>query len=125
MIERKIYVCESLRLDSLRCVNDKKRAFARRKRTRHFVRKVNVSRSVDKVEHVFLALIIIKHSASLQFYGNAPFALDIHVVEELFFHIPVRHGIGAFDKTVGESALAVVDVGYYAKIADFRVFKFH
>ena len=56
-IEREEQVRQRLRLNALRRVDDEDRAFARRERTRHLVREVDVPRRVDQVELVRPAVL--------------------------------------------------------------------
>ncbi len=42
--------------------------------------------------------------------GDAALALQIHGVEHLFLHLPGRQRAGELEQTVGERALAVVDM---------------
>ena len=79
VFERKVDVCKRLRLHSLRRVDYEYCALASGERTRDFVREVYVTRSVYKVELVFLAVFsLVKHSYGREFYCYAPLALDIH-----------------------------------------------
>ena len=43
--------------------------------------------------------------------------LQLHVVEHLILHVALADGVGHLQQTVGQRALAVVNMGYYAKIA--------
>ena len=58
---------------------------------------------------------LILHLNGMAFYCDASFALKVHVVKHLSF----RHlnGLCAFQKAVGQSALAMVNVCDNAKIA--------
>lgn len=76
-----------------------------------------MTRRVDKIKNIFPAvvrLIFQPHGARL--YGNAPLALDIHIIEELFLHIALGNGLRLFEYSVRERGLAVVDMRYYAEI---------
>jgi 6,7-dimethyl-8-ribityllumazine synthase len=50
--------------------------------------------------------------------GDAAFALEIHGVEHLLHHLPLGKGPGGFEKTVSQSALAVVDMRNDREIPD-------
>ncbi len=50
--------------------------------------------------------------------GDAPFALEVHVVECLVLHLPLTDGSCGLQKTICEGAFAMVDVGNDAKITD-------
>ena len=76
MIHRQVGVGKGLRLDSLRRVYHKHRTLARRKRTRNLIVKVNMSRSIYKIQLILpavLRLIIKGYGVSLN--GNAALAL--------------------------------------------------
>ena len=47
-------------------------------------------------------------------------ALQIHVVQHLLLHVAVGDGAGDLQQPVGQGALAVVDMGDDAEIADVR-----
>ena len=117
VVEGEIDVGERLRLHPLRRVHDKERPLARGERTGNFIGEIYVPGCVYEVEGVFFAVIVVKEPARLQFDGDAPLLLDVHVVEKLVGHIAGRHGAGALDEPVRQRALAVVDVGDYRKVA--------
>ena len=80
----KICVCEGLRLNTLRCVNDKQRALAGSERAADLVVEVNVSGSVDKVERVGLAVLrLVGKTDGARLYCNAALTLQVHIVEQL------------------------------------------
>ena len=108
-----------LRLNALRGVDDQQRAFARGDGARHFVREVNVSRGVDQVERILLPVAGgVFHLYRVALDRNALFAFEIHVVEHLRLHFALIQGVGFFEQAVCQRALAVVDVGYDAEVAD-------
>ena len=122
MLDSKVGIGESLRLDSLRSVNDKNCSFAGRERTRDFVVEVNVTGGVDEVENVcFAVLSLVFQADCTSLYRDASFTLDIHVVEELIFHVTDSNGLGFFENSVGKGRFAVVYVSDYAEISDFIV----
>jgi hypothetical protein len=51
-------------------------------------------------------------------YGDATFALKVHVVKHLGLRIAGRNGVGHLQKSVGQGALTVVNVGNNAEISD-------
>lgn len=78
-----------------------------------------MSRGIDQVEDIFLAigmLVIKLNGVTLD--RDASFALEVHVVEGLGYHVPSCNGLGDLQQTVGQGALAVIDMGYDAKVAD-------
>ena len=77
-----------------------------------------MSRSVDKVEHILLAVVLVFHLYGVTLDSDAALALEIHVVEHLGLHVLGGYGIGIFQQAVGQGRLAMVDVCYDAEIAD-------
>ena len=78
-----------------------------------------MSGGVNQVEDIVLSIlcpIIEPHSAGLD--GNTPLPLDIHVVQELVFHLPHRDSLGFLQNPVSQRGLPVVDVGDDTEIAD-------
>ena len=85
-----------------------------------FVVKVHVAGGVDEVQLVGLAVphVVHRHGGGLD--GDAPLALQIHVVEGLLARIAFIHHPGALQHAVGQGGLAVVDVRDDAEVADVR-----
>ncbi len=50
--------------------------------------------------------------------GYATLTLEIHIVKHLSLKILTLNGVGVFKQSVGQSTLAVVNMGYYAEVAD-------
>ena len=118
VIQRQINVCKRLRLYSLRCVYDEHSTFARSKATGNLVIKVNVARCVYQIKHIAFAVgMRIKHPYGGRFYGYAAFALYVHIIKQLRFHVAQRHGIGHFNHPVRQGRFTVVDVRNYAKVS--------
>ncbi len=108
-----------LRLNALRGVDHQQRSLARSDGARHLVGKVDVSRGVDQVERVALAVAgRVLHLYGVALDRDALFALEVHVVEHLRLHFALVQRVGLFEETVGERRLAVVDMGYDAEIPD-------
>ena len=119
-VHREIGVRERLRLDALRRVDDKNRALASRERTRDLVVEVDVTGGVDQVEQVLVAVVgVVDDADGARLDGDASFALQLHIVEELRFHITRGNGVGQLENPVRERALAVVDVRDDAEITYF------
>ena len=77
-----------------------------------------MARSVDQVEYVFFAVAgQVFHLDRMALDGDAFFALQVHVVQDLGLHFPLVERIGLFQQTVGQCRFAVVDMGYDAEIA--------
>ena len=114
VLDGHVEVRDGLCLYSLRCVDDEQRAFAGGNRTRHFVRKVHMSRGVNQVEDVFFALVHIFHLNGMAFDGDTSFLFQIHVVQHLSFGY--LDGVGKFQQAVCQSRFPMVNVGYDTKV---------
>jgi len=79
---------------------------------------VDVARGVNEVEQEVLAFVLVVNADGGGLDGDAAFALEVHVVEDLVAHLAVGDGAGALEHAVSEGALAVVDVGDDAEVAD-------
>lgn len=120
VLESQVEVRERLGLDALRRVDEEDGALACRERSGHFVREVDVARCVDHVEREGLALDLPRHPHRLALDRDAALALDVHPVQVLRAHVTVGDHPGDLEHAVGESRLAVIDVGDDAEIADLR-----
>ena len=118
MVNGHVEVGYGLRLHSLGGVHHQKCAFAAGYAAGDFVGEVHVARSVDEVELVLSVSALVHHLYRVTLDCDALFLLQVHVVEDLILHVALRERAGEFEKPVGQGALAVVDVGYYAEIAD-------
>ena len=74
--------------------------------------------SIDEVERKLLALIVILHLDGVALDGDAALAFKIHIIEYLIDQFLVVQGMSQFQKPIGQSRFAVVDMGYDAKISD-------
>ena len=100
------------------CVNQKERPFAGGNRAGNLVRKINVTRRIDKVQLVVVTVFrFVRNGNRLTFYRNAALALNIHVVENLVFHFALVDDVRFLNQTVGQRRFSVVDVRNNAKIA--------
>ena len=78
-----------------------------------------MARGVDQIEVVglsVLGLVVQPDSPGLD--GDAPFPLQLHIVQQLGLHLPLGHGVALFNQPVGQGGLAVVNVGNDGKIAN-------
>ena len=83
-----------------------------------------MARCVDEVQGIDLAvlgLIEDLHGPGLD--GDAPLPLQIHVVQNLVLHLPLRHGVAQLQQPVRQRGLAMVNMGDDGKIADMGLFK--
>ena len=130
LLDGHVEVADGLGLNTLRGVHYKQGTFACRYGTRNLVTEVHVSRSVDEVQYIAsvfdiiadrqgtdtgIAPVVVFHLYGMALDGDATLLFQVHVVQ----HLPVcgLDGFGYFQKSVGQGALAVVDVCYDAKVA--------
>ena len=118
-VHGEIGVGQRLRLDALRRVDDQQRALARRQRPRNLIVEVDVTRRVDQVEGVSLAVVgLIAQLDRARLDRDAALALKVHRVEDLLLHLAALDRVAFLEQTVGEGRLSVVDVGDDGKIPD-------
>jgi len=100
-------------------IHHQQSAFAGRQGTGYLIGKVHVPRGVDQIQVINLPVLgFVAQRRCLGFDGDAPFPLDIHGIEHLGFHFPVRQPAAALDEPVGQGGFTVVDVGDNGKIAN-------
>mmetsp|Transcript_65756 Transcript_65756/g.109246 ORF Transcript_65756/g.109246 Transcript_65756/m.109246 type:complete len:318 (-) Transcript_65756:312-1265(-) len=86
------HIRDSLRLYTLRRIDNKQGPLARLERARHLISKIDMARSVNEVEHVALAIACeVVHTSSLELDGDATLALEFHVVKKLLLHFSAGH----------------------------------
>ena len=115
VLDRQVGVCERLGLDSLRRVDDEQRAFAGLQRAGDLVREVHVPGRVDQVQLVTLP----EDAHRLRLDRDPPLPLELHRVEQLLLHVPVRDRVCHLKDAIGERRLAMVDVRDDREVADF------
>ena len=118
VLEGGILVGNRLCLNALRGIHDQQSAFAGRDAARHFVGKVDVAGSIDKVERIGLPLVVVFHLDGVALDGDATLALKVHVVEHLVDEFLVVKRVGQFQEAVGQGRFAVVDMSDDAEISD-------
>lgn len=120
VVERQVHVSQCLRFDPLRRVNDKQGAFAGGQTAGYFVREIDVSRRIDQIQYIFLAVVgAVVQAYGLQLDRNAPFPLQIHLVEHLILHLAGCQRAGKFQDPVGQRRFPVIDMGDNAEISNF------
>ena len=80
---------------------------------------VSYTHLVDQVEFILLPIlggIAQRHGPGLD--GDAPLALQLHIVQQLALHLPLVHRLGQLQNAVGKGGFAVVDMGDNSEIAD-------
>ena len=124
VVYRKIEIGDSLCLNTLGGIHDQKSAFTGCNRTGHLIGEVNVPRSIDEIEDVLLAILVVLHLDRMALDGDPLFLLQVHIVQDLCLHVPAGQSLGQFEQPVGKSTLAMIYVSDYAEISDvFHTFK--
>jgi hypothetical protein len=121
VVDGEVGVLDRLRLDALGGVDHQQHALAGAQRARDLVVEVDVTRGVDEVEEVRLAvvgLVVQAHGRGLD--RDAALALELQRVEHLVPLLAFRHALGELQDAVGEGRLAVVDVGDDREVADLH-----
>ena len=60
----------------------------------------------------------VVHPNWLHFDGNAAFAFDVHLVQQLRFHVARLHRMCHLQKPVSQSRLSVINMRYHNEISD-------
>ena len=119
LLQRERCICNGLRLDALRRVDEQARAFAGSERTRNLVGKVHVPGRIDQVQQIRVPVLRrVIHRNGMALNRNALLALEIHRVQELILHPAQFHRFRMFEQTVGERRFPVVDVSDDTKVAN-------
>ena len=122
MINSHIEIGNGLCLHSLCGIDDQQSSFACRYGTTHLIGEVHVSRSVDQVQDIFLALeflfvtmICMLHLDGMTLDGNASLLLQVHIIK----HLSLRYldCVGFFQQSVCQGGLAVVNVCNNTKVS--------
>jgi len=115
---RQMQVGHSLRLHPLRRVHNQQRPFTGTQTARHLIREIHMPRGVDQVQFVGLPVLRpIIHGHRMRLDGDPPLTLEIHRVQKLLLHVPVRYGPRSMQQPVGQRRLPVVDMRDNAEIA--------
>ena len=101
VFDSEVEVRKRLGLDALTCIHDEDGAFACGQRTAYFVSEIDMPRGVDHVQDVFFAVLFIDHSDGVSLDGDAAFAFQVHVVQELVRHFVFGDRLGQFNHSVG------------------------
>ena len=117
--ECQVDVGQGLRFHALAGIHHQQRTFTGLQAAAHLIGEVNVAGGIDQVERVELTISGLElHARGLQLDGDAPLPLEVHVVQELRLHVPVRHRAGVLQQAIGQGRFPVVDVGNDAEIAE-------
>ena len=119
VLDCEIGVCERLCFDALCGIDNENSAFACRQGAGYLIVKVDVTRRVDEIHLIGLAVRgIIVHANRARLDGNAALALQIHTVQQLALHFALGNGMTFFQQAVSQRGFAVVDVRDDGEITD-------
>jgi len=118
-LDGRVAVGHRLRFDALRGVDHQQSTFARRQRAADLVREIDVARRVDQIQVVDLPVArAVAQGGGLRFDRDAALAFQVHRIEHLFRHLPIRQAAAALNQPIGQRRFTVVDVRDDRKIAD-------
>ena len=118
LIDRRIGVGHGLCLNALKGIDQQHGPFAAGQTPRNLVVKIDVAGGIDQVEFVKFAFVVVAHANGAGLNRDAPLPLQLHVVEHLLFELPFFNRPGAFQQTISQRALAVVDMGDDREVAN-------
>ena len=93
-LDGRIGVGDGLGLHALGGIHHQHRPFAGLQGLLHFVMEIHVAGRVDEVEHELLAVVLVEDRDGRRLDGDAAFALQVHVVEDLFLELAFGDGPG-------------------------------
>ena len=104
MLQGQVGVGQGLGLHALGGVHHQHRTLTGGQGSGHLIVEVHVARGVDEVQGIGLpvgGLVVQPHRPGLD--GDAPFPLQVHVVQQLGLHLPLGDGVAQLNEAVGES----------------------
>ena len=117
MFNCQIGICQGLSFNALRSIDNQNCPLTGCQTSGHFIVKVHVSRRINQVKHIgFPVFCLIIQADSTSFDGNTPFPFDVHIVQNLFFHVPLCNRKSLFENPVCQCGFSVVNMGDNAKI---------
>ena len=113
-----VVVGHGLRFHALGGIDHQQRTFAGAQAAGNFVGKIHVAGGVNKVQLVGLAVLgLVQHRDRVGLDGNAPFAFQVHGVQQLIGHVARGDGARAVQQPVGKRGLPVINVGNDAEVS--------
>ena len=120
-INRLINIGECLRLHTLGRIHDKKRTLTSGERPADFIGEVHMAGCVHQIQHIGFAILGgIGQANRLRLDGDAAFALQLHIIQDLFLHFARGQRAGLLDQPVSKRGFPVIDMGDDREIADQR-----
>ena len=119
ILDRQVCVGKRLCFHTLRRVNDEQSALTGGEAPGYLVAEVHVTGRVDQVEGVVLPVpspIIQTHGRRLD--RDPAFPLQVHGVQNLRRHLPLRERTGELQQPIRQRRLAVIDVRDDGKVTD-------
>ena len=123
-IDCRVGIGDGLSLNSLKSIGEQEGALTAGEAAGNLIVKVDMARRVDQVQLVFLSLIGVAHRDRAGLDGDPPLAFERQVIEQLFLHFALLHGAGELQQAIGERALAVINVGNNAEVANVFAIQF-
>lgn len=74
---------------------------------------------IDEMEEVVFPFVVVQHTACLRLHRDAPLALDIQFIQDLFIP-PGFDRACQLEQTIAKRAFAMVDVRYDTEVAEAR-----
>ena len=112
-------VGHGLCFDPLSRIHNEDCTFASSEAAGNLVGEIHMAGSVHEVKGVLLTILgNVLHGDRVRLDRDAPFALQIHGVQDLLLLVTVGYRVGDLQKTVGQGGLPMIDMGDDAEVAD-------
>ena len=122
MIQRQIYISQSLGFDPLGGIHHQDRPVTGRQASAHFIIKIHMPRRIDQVQDILFPVICpVNDADGLGLDRNAPLPFQIHIVQHLGLHLPARQKARFFYNTIRQRGFPMVNMRYNAKISYFTL----
>ena len=71
-----------------------------------------MTRRIDQIQQISFAVFgFIVQCRSLRLDRDTAFTFQVHRIENLFFHFPVRQAAAHLDNAIGKRGLAMINMG--------------
>ena len=115
---REMNIRHGLRFDPLGGIDNQERAFARRERSRNFIRKIDVPRCIEQIQSIFFSRFArVTHRHRMCLDRDPALPLQVHRIEQLILLVALVNRAGRLEQSIRQRCLAVIDVRDDAKIA--------